>query len=370
MASTPLQRTLSIGRKEVLHLLRDQQTLLMVLFFPLLELVMLGYAIDTNVRRIPSVLLDQARTQESAALVRKFQNSDDFRFLAVVRDEEELVRWLREGRARVGIKIPENYSRQIEAGRTAHVQVLVDGSVSAVAGEAIATANALTLRDSLEKALAGKELLVEAKPRVLFNPDLKSANFFVPGLMVILCQMMAMTLSANAIVREKEKGTLEQLFLTPVRPAELILGKLAPYLVLTFLQFIGIALLARLLFGMPMNGPFWVLLAIALPFFLTMLAWGLWVSTQVDTREAAMQSAMASFMPCVFLSGYIFPLDSMPLPFWIMAQMIPTTWLVDAARGVILRGGGFAELWPNAVVLAGMAVVVLVYTAAIFKKRL
>ncbi|MBY0228623.1 MAG: ABC transporter permease [Gemmataceae bacterium] len=370
MASTPLQRTWTVARKEVLHLLRDPQTLLMTLFFPILELVMLGYAIDTNVRRIPTVVLDHARTQESAALIRRYEATGDFRFVAHVRDEQELTRWIREGRARVGIKIPENYSRQQAAGREAQLLVLVDGTVSAVAAQALGTSNALALRDSLEVALKDRPLQVEARPRVLFNPDMKSASFFVPGLMVVLCQMMAVTLSANSIVREKEKGTLEQLFLTPIRPAELILGKLAPYLVLTFAEFIGIALLARVVFGVPMNGPFWVLLAIALPFVLTMLAWGLWVSTQVETRDAAMQSAMASMMPCIFLSGYVFPLDTMPTPFWIIAQLIPTTWLVDASRGVILRGAGFAELWPHAAVLTGMAVGVLAYTAAIFKKRL
>src|SRR5207302_5468209 len=142
------------------------------------------------------------------------------------------------------------------------------------------TSNALALRDSLELALGGRPLLVEARPRVLFNPDMRSANFFVPGLMVVLCQMMAITLSANAIVREKEKGTLEQLFMTPVRPAELILGKLLPYLILTFLEFCVIALLGRGVFQVPMNGSFATLLAVALPFMLTMVGMGLLISTR------------------------------------------------------------------------------------------
>ncbi len=369
MASTPAQRTWSVARKEILHLLRDPQTLLMVLFFPVIELVMLGYAIDTNVRRIPTVVMDHARTQESRALIDRYKMSGDFHVLAEVQSEGEMTAWIRQGRARVGIKIPESYSRRLEAGAAAQVQVLVDGTVSAVAGQAVGTANAIALRDSLGKALGGKQLPMESRPRILYNPDMKSASFFVPGLMVILCQMMAVTLSANAIVREKEKGTLEQMFMTPVRPSELIVGKLLPYLVLTFLEFIGIAVLARIVFGVPMNGPFWVLLAIAMPFVLSMLAWGLWVSTKVETRDAAMQTAMASMMPCIFLSGYVFPLDTMPLPFWVLAQFIPTTWLVDAARGVILRGAGWAELWPHALVLTSMSAAVLIYTATIFKKR-
>src|SRR5262249_44729201 len=171
----------------------------------------------------------------SRALIERFKQSDDFLLVAHVRSEKELTDYIVRGKARVGIKIPENYSRRMEAGaEAAQFQLLVDGTVSSGAGQAIATGNALALRESLEKALGGKPLRVESRPRVLFNPDMRSASFFVPGLMVVLCQMMAVTLSANAIVREKEKGTLEQLFMTPVRPAELILGKLTPYLGLTF----------------------------------------------------------------------------------------------------------------------------------------
>jgi ABC-2 type transport system permease protein len=345
----------------------------MTLFFPIVELVMLGYAIDTNVRNINTVVLDQARTQESRALLRKFENSDDFNIVALVHSDEDLHGWIVKGKARVGIKIPENYSRRLQAGQTAQFQVLVDGTVSSVAGEALGTANAIALRESLQRVLGSgtqaQMLPVESRPRVLFNPDMHSASFFVPGLMVVLCQMMAVTLSANAIVREKEKGTLEQLFMTPVRPAELILGKLMPYFVLTFLEFCGIALLARLVFKVPMNGPFMTLLWITVPFVFAMLAWGLWVSTKVETRDAAMQTAMASMMPCIFLSGYVFPLDSMPPFFWWLAQLIPTTWLIDAARGVILRGASWPELWFHAVVLWGMSLIILVYSALIFRKR-
>jgi ABC-2 type transport system permease protein len=364
-----IQRTASVARKEVLHLLRDRQTLFMTLFFPIVELIMLGYAIETNVRNIPTVILDQCRTQESRALLQRFESSDDFLIVTQVNTDAELNRAIVRGQARVGIKIPENYSRRLQAGQTASFQILVDGTVSSVAAEALSVGNNLALRDSLERALDGKPLLVEARPRVLFNPDMKSASFFVPGLMVVLCQLMAVTLSANAIVREKEKGTLEQLFMTPVRPGELILGKLAPYFVLTFIEFIVIGILARVVFKVPMNGSFWTLLALAVPFVLTMLAWGLWVSTRVETRDGAMQMAMGTVMPCIFLSGYVFPLDSMPKFFWWIAQLIPTTWLVDAARGVILRGASWADLWLHALVLSSMAIVILVYSSFKFRKR-
>ncbi len=365
-----LQRVASVSRKEVLHILRDRQTLFMTMFFPIVELMMLGYAIDTNVRYIPTVILDQARTQESRALLRQFENSDDFRVVGVVHSDDELTDQIVRGNARVGIKIPEHYSRRLLAGETSQVQVLVDGTVSSVAGEALGTGNALALRESLLRTLNGGLLPVESRPRVLFNPDMRSANFFIPGLLVVLCQLMAITLSANAIVREKEKGTLEQLFMTPVRAGELIIGKMLPYLALTYIEFIGISTLMRVVFGVPVHGNYLTLLVIAFPFVLSMLAWGLWVSTRVETRDAAMQTSMATVMPCIFLSGYVFPLDSMPPFFWWVAQIIPTTWLIDAARGVILRGAGWRELWFHAALLTGMSATILVYATLKFRKQL
>jgi ABC-2 type transport system permease protein len=188
--------------------------------------------------------------------------------------------------------------------------------------------------------------------------------------MVVMCQMMATLLTANAIVREKENGTLEQLFMTPVRAIELTLGKLLPYLVLTFTEFCGLALLMRTVFAVPIHGQFMTLLALTLPFVFTMLGVGLWISTHVNTREAAGQMAMSTIMPSVFLSGYVFPLDSMPQFFRYLAQVLPTTWLIDAARGVILRGAGWPELRTHALVLWSMALAVLLSSLLQFHKRL
>src|SRR5262249_11816524 len=249
------------------------------------------------------------------------------------------------GRARIGIKIPEAYSRRVQAGQTGQVLILVDGSESSVAAEAVNVGGAIALSESLDVLLGGRPMPVRARPRVLFNPDTRSANFFIPGLMVVLCQMMATMLSANAIVREKEQGTLEQLFMTPVRPAELILGKMLPYLVLVLAEFCWICLIMTTAFGVPVHGNFATLLAISLPFFLTMIGRRLAVSTRAHTKDASMQMSIATILPSVFLSGYIFPLDSMPRAFWVLSQMIPTTWMIDVSRGVILRGAGWDDLW-------------------------
>src|SRR5262249_14939702 len=241
-----LQRTLSVARKETLHILRDPGTLFFALFIPVIELFMLGYAIDTNVRDIRTVVLDQAKTQESRLLLKQFENSKSIRIVAVVYTEEQVTQAIVAGKARVGIIIPQDYSRQLLAGQSAQLKVLVDGSESSIAGEALNVGNALALRDSLQYILGERPLPVDARPTILFNPDTRSPNFFIPGLMVVMCQMMAIMLSANAIVREKENGTLEQLFMTPVRAGELIFGKLLPYLVLTFVEFCTILALMRI----------------------------------------------------------------------------------------------------------------------------
>jgi ABC-2 type transport system permease protein len=363
------QRTYSVSRKELLHIVRDPMTLFSTLFVPVLQLLLLGYAIDTNVRNVPTAVVDHANTQESRALLKRFENSKDFAVVARVATDAELNRAIVAGKARVGIKIPEDYSRQLEAGQTAQVLVLVDGTESSVAAEAINVSNSIALSESLERALGGRELPVEVRPRVLFNPDTRSANYFIPGLMVVVCQMMASLLAANAIVREKEMGTLEQMYMTPVRPVELILGKMLPYLLLTGLEFCFIALLMRTAFGVPIQGAFTTLLALAVPFVLGMLGLGLWISTRASTRDAAMQITMGTVLPSVFLSGYIFPIESMPTLFQYVAKVIPATWLIDASRGVVLRGAGWAELWVNSLWLWGLALAMIGLAVSRFRKR-
>ncbi|MFL5339536.1 MAG: ABC transporter permease [Gemmataceae bacterium] len=368
--ATSLQRIASVARKETVHIRRDPATFFFALALPIVEMFMLGYAIDTNIRHIRTVVLDQCQTQQTRELLTAFENSEDFKIVGTVGTDDELHEAIVRGRAKVGIKIPADYSRQLEMGRTAQVLILVDGSESSVAGEAINVGNAIALRESLKQVLGDKELPIDSRPRVLFNPSTRSPNFFIPGLMVVLSQMMATMLTANSVVREKENGTLEQLFMTPVRAREVMVGKMAPYLVLTFLEFGCIALFMRVVFQVPIHGSFLTLMLIALPFALTCLALGLWVSTRASTRDAASQMVIGTVMPCIFLSGYIFPIDSMPWIFRQIAMAIPTTWQLDAARGVIIRGAGWRELWPNFLVLWGMAVALLTLATLRFQKKL
>jgi ABC-2 type transport system permease protein len=364
------QRIFSVARKETVHIRRDPVTFFFALALPLVEMFMLGYAIDTNVRHIRTVIFNQCGTQEASQLLRSFQNSEDFNFVGDVNTDQEMYDAIVSGRAKVAIKIPEDYSRQLERGQTAQVLVMVDGSESSVAGEAVNVSNAIALQESLKQVLGQRPLPVDSRPCVLFNPDTRSPNFFIPGLMVVLSQMMATMLTANAVVREKENGTLEQMFMTPVRAREVMIGKMLPYLVLTFLEFTGIAMFMRIVFHVPIHGSFFTLLVIAIPFALTCLALGLTISTRASTRDAASQMVIGTVMPCIFLSGYIFPVDSMPWAFRQISWILPTTWQVDAARGVILRGAGWAQLWPHCLILWCMAIVLVTLATLRFRKRL
>jgi ABC-2 type transport system permease protein len=365
---------MSVAQKEFLHIIRDPATLFFALFIPVLELFMLGYAIDTNLRRLSTIVVDHANTQESIQLIRSFENSDTFRVVERAHyDARELHEAIVAGRARVGIMIPQDYSRELlrSNGPPATIRVLIDGSESNIAGTALNVSNALALREALLRVIGEAGTLpIDLRPQILFNPDTRSANFFIPGLMVVMCQMMAVMLSANAIVREKELGTLEQLFMTPVRASELILGKLLPYLVLTFIEFCAILFFMRTVFAVPIHGYVTTLLALTLPFVFAFLGLGLLISTRVSTREAAGQAAMGTMMPSIFLSCYVFPLDSMPWVFQWVAQIFPTTWLIDAARGVILRGAGWAELWLHSVVLWSMGIALFALSMLKFRKQL
>lgn len=359
-----------MARKEFLHILRDPSTLFFSLFIPIVELFLLGYAININIRHIPTVIFDQAGTQESRELIDRFSNSDDFDIVGEVFTDRALTEAIVSGRAHVGLKIPEDYSRQIMAGQTAQLLVLVDGSEASVAAEALNVSNAIALRESLLTILAGRSLPVESRPEVLFNPDTRSANFFVPGLLVVLCQVMAIMLTSNSIVREKEQGTLEELFLTPVRTMELIFGKLVPYFCLTMAEFCVISFLMYTAFQVPIHGSYLTLLVIALPFILGMLGLGLWISTFASTRDAALQLSMGTVIPTFLLSGYIFPIESMPRLFQWISLLIPTTWMIDAARGVILHGAGWTELREHALVLTAMVLALLAASMFRFRKRL
>jgi len=371
--ANPFTGLIPVLRKEAIHIRRDPMALFFTIFIPTVQLFMIGFAINTNVRNIPTVVYDAARTQESRRLLDRFVNSDDFKIISSVTSDEELNREIISGRARVGVKIPPDYSRRLLAGETASALILIDGSESSVAGEAMNVANAIALSESLERALsvsvARQTLPVEARPKVLFNPDMRSANFLIPGMIAVLMQMMTVLLTAIAIVREREKGTLEQLYMTPIKPLGLMVGKIAPYAVVAYTELCLLLLFMRWAFGVPIAGDLFLLMLLVTPFILTMLGFGLLISTRAQSYQEATQAAFGTMMPSIFLSGYIFPINTMPQFFQWVSRIIPTTYLIQIFRGIILRGADLKDLWKQGLILTAMSVVMITIAATRFRKK-
>jgi ABC-2 type transport system permease protein len=358
-----------VCRKEFTHISRDPMTLFFALAIPLLQMFLLGYAVDTNVRQIPTVVLDESRTQESRQFVDKLAASDVFRITKTVDSNDALYGEMRAGKARVGVKIPYDYARRMQNNTSATVLVLVDGSDSSVAGQAVSTSTGVAMELSLAQLTGNAPMPVEVRPSVLYNPATRSANFFVPGLIAVLLQMMVILMIALSIVRERERGTLEQLTMTPVAPLGLMVGKMIPYGALAFGELCVILTVMRLVFQVPIHGNVFLLLVMALPFLLTVMGVGLVISTRAHTQAEAFQLSMGTILPSVFLSGYIFLLETMPPFFRGVSRLIPTTYFIRILRGIILRGAGFGDLWVNAAVLSLMGCLTIVMAAWLFVKE-
>ncbi len=358
-----------VCRKEALHIVRDPGTLVFALLLPVLQLFLFGFAIDTNVRQIPTVVLDESKTQESRELMQRFAASDVFALRGSVGSVDALYQAVQSGSARVAIRIPPDYARHLLDGSTATVLVLVDGSDSTVAAQAVSTSTGVTLRQSLAQVLPNGTLPIDVRPSVLYNPATRSANFFVPGLIGILLQVMTILLIALSLVREREKGTLEQLTMTPVQPLGLMVGKMIPYGLLAFGELCAILAVMRVVFLVPINGNVFVLLVMSLPFLLTVLGLGLVISTRARSQAEAFQLAMGTILPSVFLSGYIFLIENMPAFFKGVSAIIPATYYIRILRGIILRGAGLAELWTDGAILTLMGCAAILLAARQFVRQ-
>jgi ABC-2 type transport system permease protein len=357
-----------VCRKEFLHIVRDPGTLVFALALPILQLFLFGFAVDTNIRQVATVVLDQSQTQESRRLLESFAGSDVFALRSYVTSPDAMYEAIRSGKARVGIRIPYDYARRLQDGTGATVLVLVDGSDSTVAAQAISTSTGVALQQSLLRVLPDGTMPVEVRPSVLYNPATRSANFFVPGLVAILLQVMTILLIALSLVRERERGTLEQLEMTPVAPLGLMVGKMIPYGVLAFGELCAILAVMRVVFLVPVHGNVLLLLALSLPFLLTVLGLGLMISTKAKTQAEAFQLSMGTILPSVFLSGYIFLIENKPLPFQWISHLIPATYYIRILRGIVLRGAGMADLWREAVILTVMGCAAILLAARMFVK--
>lgn len=381
----PLYGLKAILLKEFSHIRREPTTLYFMFVVPVLQMVIFGYAIETQIEHIPTIVHDLDGRQAARRLIDRFENTRNLEIVGEALDDETFRRALTSGRARVGIRIPPNYTTRLLNGEQAHVQVLIDGSDSQVATTALNTANLLGQAESMRitrnfaetlprvparDATGTAVLPVEMQPRLLFNPGLESSHFFVPGLVAIILQLVTLFLTSFAVVRERELGTLEQLFVTPVGRAGLMLGKLIPYALVGVVETLIILAVMVYLFGVPIRGDILLLLALSTLFLVCALGLGLLVSTLAKTQLQAMQFAFLIMLPSVLLSGFVFPRSEMPMPIYIVSAMIPVTYFVEILRGLVLRGADALDLLVPTGGLALCCAVILALSIARFRKQL
>jgi len=370
--------------KEFSHIRREPATIFFMLVVPVLQTIIFGYAIETEIEDIPTVVYDLDGRREARELVDSFRNTRTFAISERVYDEESFRRAISSGRAKVGVRIPPDYSERLIRGEQVQVQVLIDGSDSQVATTALNSTNLLGIAKSKQLALGLAESMpvvpardpvgkaavpVEMRPRLLFNPDLDSSHFFVPGLVGIIMQLVTLFLTSFAIVRERELGTLEQLFVTPVGRLGLLFGKLIPYAIVGFLEMLIVLTVMVVVFGVPINGNVGLLLGLSTLFLVCALGLGLLVSTLARTQLQAMQFAFLLMLPSVLLSGFMFPRNEMPAPIYLLSFVIPVTYFIEILRGVVLRGADFVDLIPQVIGLSACTVVILVLSVGRFRKQ-
>ncbi len=364
------RRLLAIIRKEFTHIFRDWRTLLIIILMPILMIVLYGYAITLDMRNITFGVIDDARTPESRALVEAFSQNGFFKPLGkeVQRDDIEHLFMRRD--ALLVIVIPRNFSSDLEPGKGAKVQLIIDASDSNV-GTFISNYSEQVLQKYNRRLNGELPLLYEISPRIFYNPDMNSTYFFVPGLVALILMLISALLTSIAITREKETGTLEQILVSPVHSREIILGKVFPYIFLGLFNAAIILISSRLLFDVPMRGSILLLGLFSLIYVFVALSFGLVISTVAKTQLAAMFiTIMATILPTIMLSGFIFPISSMPTMLQYVANVIPATYFLIIIRGIMLKGVGLAELWPQALILTGLGIVLIVNSIRRFSMRL
>jgi drug efflux transport system permease protein len=359
----------AIFRKEFLHILRDRGTLITAVSIPVFQLVLFGF-IDQTVRNLPTVVVDQDHSSQSRELLDQLRATRTFEIKHITFNPHEAREDITAGRARVGIVIPPDFHNKRSRGEDAKILVLIDGSDSTASSQALASVNGLVAARNLDDAqkVVGQRLPLSAQPIILFNPDGRTANYIIPGLIAILLQLVAIVLVAIALVRERERGTLEQLLVTPVNPLGLMMGKLVPYLILGLGEMALVLFLMRFGFGVPIRGSLLFLFVIATIYLFSLLSIGLFVAAQAQTQAEAFQRAQMLFLPSIFLSGYIFPFSGLPKILQAIGEILPATHMIAIMRGVVLRNAGFMELLPNVIALVLMSAALVGVSVRRFKK--
>ncbi|HLP24677.1 MAG TPA: ABC transporter permease [Acidobacteriota bacterium] len=373
------ERILTILRKEFRSVLRDPRMRMVIFGLPLIQTLIFGYAVSLDVRHVKLVVIDRDGTPASRALVARFTGSAYFVAIAHTQDEAAARELIDAADASAILQINAGYQEQLRGGRTAPVQLIVDGSDSNTARFVVNYATQIAVAANTELVLDQARRLTgrtpttgraDLQPRAWFNADLESRNFYVPGIIAMLVMLVGLMLTSMAIVREKEVGTIEQIMVTPIRPVEFILGKCAPFGVVGFVNTAMVTAIALLWFGIPFRGSFLLLLLGVALFLLSTLGIGLFISTVSHTQQQAMMTTFFFFFPAMLFSGFIFPIANMPAPFQWLSLLDPLRYMLVIIRGVFLKGVGFDVLWTQLAALLALGTVVMTFAIRRFHKNL
>lgn len=371
-------RLMSIIRKEFIQIFRDVRTLAMILVIPIMQLFLLGYSATNDVRNVPLAVLDRSRSPESRALLDAYRAADYFRIAYTVDSEAEIETLIAGGKARAAVIIPPDYARRLSDGN-AQVAFILDGSDPTSASTALSAAQLISQSHSTEIlserfARTGLNLRVqppvEVRTTVWYNPDLISAHFMIPGVIGMILYAIAAILTATSVVRERERGTIEQLIVTPIRPWELIVGKLMPYVILGFFNTIEVLAVGHWWFGLPIRGDLGLILLLSVVFLITGLGIGLFASTIANTQQEAMLTVWMTLLPSIFLSGFFFPLEAMPAFLRWLSYLMPLRYYLVIIRSLLLKDVSLVMIQTDVIAMTLFAVGIMTAAALRFRKRL
>jgi ABC-2 type transport system permease protein len=366
----------AIAYKESLQILRDRRTLAMMLVMPLMQLFLFGFAVGTTVAHIPTVVVDQSRDSDSRAMIQSMINTTYFDVVQYLESPAEAREAIDTGTAKVAVIVSPDFSSDVRALRGGKVQVLVDGSdpnvaqTAVFAAEGVGQARNAQVAGALAKALGRSSQSVDLRTHVLYNPSLDATQNMVPGLIGLILQLLTVILTSSTIVRERERGTFEQLIVTPVSAWELLLGKMLPYLIVSIWNAIVVIVLGWIVFDVEVRGNVALLLGLSAIFLMGALGMGLVISTISSTSAQAMQASIFTALPSFIISGFIFPLDSMPWPMRFLGSFLPLTYFLRIIRGIAMKGIGIEQLWPTVVPLTVVSAAIFLFSLTRFRKSL
>jgi ABC-2 type transport system permease protein len=369
-------RTFTVARKELLHILRDRRTLAVMFLIPVMQLVLLGYAATTDVKHLRTAVLDGDRSPQSRELIQTYRASNYFDIVVYVANEAEMGRLLDGGQVRAGLVIPPGYGDDVSAGRKATVAFLIDGSDPNVANTVLAASQQVGQSENMriiERRLGismDRMTAVEVRPRVWYNPEMKSVNFMVPALMGLILFVLTTLLTSLSIVREREGGNIEQLMVTPIRPLELVLGKLMPYVGVAFFDVLEVLAIGVWWFGVPIHGSIGLLLGLSALFLVSSLGIGIFISSVANTQQEAMLLVFFVMLPSMFLGGFFFPLEAMPQALQALSYLVPLRYMLIIIRAIVLKGVGWEALAGQAGALLLFGAGIMLIAATRFRKRL